>query len=172
MMNYSTDLFYQRRSIRKFTDQPVEKEKLEEILRAAMAAPSAMNMQSWEIVVIDDEQVLNQIRKALVYGKMNAPLAMSVCGNLSVFKKQLTKRFWVQDCSAVTQNILLAATALGLGSVWCGVHPITTFERRISQILGLPENIIPLNVIYLGYPAEQKEPRTQFKQEKVHHNTY
>lgn len=166
------DIVFKRRSIRKYKSQAVESEKVEILLKAAMAAPTAMNMQPWKFVVITDEEVLGKIRQALVFGNMNAPMAVAVCGNLAAFKKPLTERFWVQDCSAASQNILLAATALGLGSVWCGVHPIYTFERRISDLLGLPKHIVPLNILFIGYPAEEKEARTQYLAEHVHYDRY
>lgn len=166
------DFIYRRRSIRKFTGQLVEPEMITELLKAAMAAPTAMNSQPWEFVVITDESLLKKIRNSLVFGKMNAPLAIVVCGNMTIFNKRLTGKFWVQDCSAATQNILLAASVLGLGSVWCGVHPINTYERRISQILDLPADVIPLNVLYIGYPAEEKPARTQYDPAKVSWNKY
>lgn len=165
-------LILQRRSIRKYLDQPVEEEKIEQLLKAAMAAPSAMNRQPWEFVVIRDQEILEKIHKTLTFGKMQAPLAIVVCGNLSGISKKLTNGFWVQDCSAATQNILLAATGLGLGSVWCGVHPIYTYEKSISTFLGLPEGIKPLNVIFIGYPAEEKEARTQYNPDCVHYDRY
>ncbi len=165
-------LILQRRSIRKYLDQPIEEEKIEQLLKAAMAAPSAMNRQPWEFVVIRDQEILEKIHKTLTFGIMQAPLAIVVCGNLSGIGKKLTNSFWVQDCSAATQNILLAATGLGLGSVWCGVHPIYTYEKNISTFLGLPEGIKPLNVIFIGYPAEKKEARTQYNPDCVHYDRY
>lgn len=171
-MDEKLAFIYRRRSIRKFTDQPIEPEKITELLKAAMAAPTAMNTQPWQFVVVTEEELLKKIRNTLVFGKMNAPLAIVVCGNMGVFNKRLTGKFWVQDCSAATQNILLAASALGLGSVWCGVHPIHTFEHRISQVLSLPAEVTPLNVIYIGYPAEEKPARTQYDPAKVSWNGY
>jgi len=171
-MNEILNFIYRRRSIRKFTEQPIEPEKITELLKAAMAAPTAMNTQPWQFVVVTEEELLKKIRNTLVFGKMKAPLAIVVCGNLGVFNKRVTNRFWVQDCSAATQKILLAAGALGLGGVWCGVHPIHTFERRISQILSLPEEVTPLNVLYIGYPAEEKPARTQYDPAKVSWNGY
>ncbi len=171
-MENAIEFIMQRRSIRKFTEQMVEEEKIELLLKAAMAAPTAMNLQPWEFVVIRDLEILKQLRKALTYGKIAAPLAIVVCGNLSALKRPLAERYWVQDCSAATQNILLAATSLGLGSVWCGVHPITMYKRVISELLVLPEHVHPLNVIYIGYPAETKEARTQFRTDRVHYDTF
>lgn len=146
----------------------MEKEKIELLLKAAMAAPSAMNSKPWEFVVVTDSDVLEKIRSALMFGKFNAPAAIAVCGNTSLLKRPMASKFWVQDCSAATQNILLAAIGLGLGTVWCGVHPVHVFTKRISEILALPAYVIPLNIVYLGYPAEEKNPRTQFDQSRVH----
>jgi len=162
------DVILKRRSIRKFTKQPVEKEKLILLLEAAMAAPTAMNAQPWEFVVITDEEVMDRFRNTLMFAKMNAPAAICVLGSSRRQKNKAGEKFWVQDCSAATENILLAATALGLGSVWIGIHPVTLFKRQVSEILNLPEGVTPLNLIYIGYPAEEKEPRTQYEDERVH----
>jgi nitroreductase len=166
------DTIYARRSIRQYQDKPVEKEKLEYLLKAAMAAPSAMNIKPWEFVVVTDKSILKKIRTSMIFGKYDAPAAIVVCGNISFFKHPMASEFWVQDCSAATENILLAAVELGLGTVWLGVHPIFNFSKRISQILKLPSQVKPLNVIYVGYPAEEKEPRTQFDPSRIHWETY
>lgn len=166
------DAIYARRSIRKFEQKPVEKEKLELLLKAAMAAPSGMNIQPWEFVVITNPETLKEIRSSLMFAKFDAPAAIAVCGNLSLFKKPMASTFWVQDCSAATENILLSAVGLGLGTVWLGVHPVHVFTKRISALLKLPNHVIPLNVIYVGYPSEDKPPRTQYDGSKVHWETY
>ena len=166
------DTIYSRRSIRKYQDKPVEKEKIETLLKAAMAAPSAMNFKPWEFVVVTEQDKLDAIRASLMFGKFNAPIAIAVCGNTSLFKNPMSAKFWVQDCSAATQNILLAAVNLGLGTVWCGVHPVHNFTKRISEIFGLPRHVIPLNVIYVGYPDEEKPARTQYDPDRVYWNTY
>ena len=166
------DTIFARRSIRNYQERVVEKVKLEVLLKAAMAAPSAMNIKPWEFVVVTDKHKLEDIRDALMFGKFNAPAAIIVCGNTSLFKKPLASQFWIQDCSAATQNILLAAVDLGLGAVWCGVHPIHNFSKRISRILRLPDHVKPLNVIYVGYPAEEKSARTQYNPKRVHWDIY
>ena len=166
------NLFYARRSIRKYQEKTVEKEKIELLLKAAMAAPTAMNSKPWEFVVITEPENLEKIRSSLMFGKFNAPAAIVVCGNTSKFKRPMAEKFWVQDCSAATQNILLAAVELGLGTVWCGVHPVHVFTKRVSEILMLPPQIKPLNVIYVGYPAEEKPPRTQYDESRIHWETY
>jgi nitroreductase len=166
------DTILSRRSIRKYQDKAVEKGKLTDLLKAAMAAPSAMNIKPWEFVVVTDPEQLKNIRSALMFGNFNAPAVIIVCGNTSFFKHPMASKYWVQDCSAATENILLAAVSMGLGTVWCGVHPIHNFEKRISKIVGLPDHVKPLNVIYVGYPAEDKEARTQYQADRVHWDQY
>jgi len=166
------DTIYARRSIRQYQAKPVEKEKLTTLLKAAMAAPSAMNLKPWEFIVVTAPEMMDSIRASLMFGKHNAPAAIVVCGNTSFIKYPKASKFWVQDCSAATENILLAAVALGLGTVWLGVHPIHNFKKRISEILELPKNVEPLNIIYVGYPAEEKNPRTQYDPNRVHWEKY
>ena len=166
-MEDTLTVIMKRRSIRKFTDQPVEKEKIIQLLEAAMAAPSAMNAQPWEFVVITEKSVMDKFRRALMFAKMNAPQPSACWATQPRVKRKVGDKFWVQDCSAATQNILLAATALGLGSIWVGVHPVTIFSRQVSHILNLPKGVTPLNLIYIGYPAETKEPRTQYEEARV-----
>lgn len=166
------DAIYARRSIRKFTDEAVSDKQIETLLKAAMAAPSATNAQPWRFVVTRDPERLAAIRREMPAGKINAPLAILVCADLSIFKRLVTERFWIQDCSAATQNILLAAVGLGLGAVWCGVHPVPLIEKRIENLLDLPMNVKVLNVIYIGHPAEEKEARTQYDASKVYKDRY
>jgi len=166
------DTIYARRSIRQYKEKPVEREKLDTLLKAAMAAPSAMNIKPWEFIVVTEVDTMDEFRASLMFGKHNAPAAIVVCGHTSLFKHPLASKFWVQDCSAATQNILLAAVELGLGTVWLGVHPIHNFVKRISKILHLPDYVKPLNVIYVGYPAEDKPARTQYNPDRVHWEVY
>ena len=163
---------FQRRSIRKYTDQPVESEKLELLLQAAMAAPSAMNSKPWEFVVITDSTKLAQCRKRLIFGNRNAPAAILVCGNSEASANRVAKNFWVQDCSAAIENILVAAVGLGLATVWIGIHPVKRFERTLREITGLPAEVTPLGLVYVGYGAEQKESRSQYDPERVHWQVY
>ncbi len=156
---------FARRSIRKYTGEPVPEETITTILEAAMAAPSASNRKPWHFVTVTERATLNRLADAHKYGKMlhEAPLCIVVCGDESV-----AQRFWQQDCSAATQNILLAAQALGLGSVWCGVYPSEERVREIGEILGIKAPVKPLNLIAVGYPAEKKDPRTQYDGSRVH----
>lgn len=167
-MNEVLKTIESRRSIRKFTDQPVDKDTLTLLLKAAMAAPTAMNAQPWEFVVITEKEVINQLRRNLMFGKMDASAVICVLGSTRMQKNRSGEKFWVQDCSAATQNILLAAASLGLGATWVGIYPVTIFQRAVTRILNLPEGLTPLNLIYLGYPAEEKEPRTQYDEKRVH----
>ncbi len=163
-----------RTSIRKFTNQKVEAEKVEQMLRAAMAAPTAVNKQPWHFVVVDDKEVLNRLGGEGRRGDMlrNAPLAIVVCGNMEKALDGPGRDFWIQDVSAATENLLLAAHALGLGAVWTGAYPITERAGQIAQVLGMPETIIPLCVVVIGYPDEQPTPKDKWKPENVSHNRY
>ncbi len=162
-----------RRSIRKFTGEPVAPELVDRLLMAAMAAPSASNRRPWEFVVIDDAELLEKLQRRLILGRYRPPLAIVVCGNLKrAYPSPVGQGFWMQDCSAAAQNILLAATGLGLGSVWIGIHPVGMFVRAVSQLLRLPKGIVPLGALYIGHPAEARPPRTQYDPSRVHRNGY
>jgi nitroreductase len=171
-MNEVLRTIEKRRSIRKFTDQPVEKATFELLLRAAMAAPTATNAQPWEFVVITEKAVMDEFRANLMFAKMNAPSAICVMGSKRMQRNIAGEKFWQQDCSAASQNILLAATSLGLGSVWVGIHPVFLFVNQVRRILNLPKEVTPLNLIYIGYPAEEKEPRSQYEEKRVHWNVF
>ena len=162
------ELFYKRRSIRKFTEEPVSLEDLVNLLKAGMSGPSGMNAQPWEFVVITEKETMDAFRRNLMFAKMNAPAAICVLGSQRMQTHKSGDKFWEQDCSAATENILLAAVALGLGAVWIGIHPIHLFRRQVSSILNLPDGVTPLNLIYIGHPAEQKEPRTQYEEKRVY----
>ena len=159
------DTILSRRSIRRYTQKPVSEEQIKTLLEAAMAAPSASNRKPWHFVVVTERETLNRLAEAHKYAKMlnEAPLCISVCGDQNV-----SERFWVQDCSAATENLLLAATALSLGAVWCGVYPSQERVKEISKILGIEAPIAPLNLIAIGHPAEEKEPRTQYDEGRIH----
>lgn len=160
------ETIFARRSIRKYTAKPVSKNDIKTMLEVAMAAPSASNRKPWHFIVVTDRQKLDNLARAHPYGKMlfDAPLCIVVCGD-----KNISARYWVQDCAASAENLLLAVTALGLGAVWLGVHPREERVRPIRKVLNIPENIVPLNLIAIGHPAEEKEPRTQYDEMRVHH---
>jgi nitroreductase len=172
MINPTLEAIFHRRSIRKFTDQPVEPETLDILLKAAMAAPTAMNCKPWEFVVVTDPYKLAQFRKRLIFGNRNAPAAIIVCGNPSLSTNPVARLFWVQDCSAAAENILISAVSLGLGTVWVGVHPVAEFVRVVRDIAGLPKNVTPLGLLYIGHPAEEKPSRTQYEEKRVHWQVY
>lgn len=163
---------FKRRSIRKFTAEKVTDSEIQTLLESAMAAPSAMNLKPWKFIVVREEQTLEALRAALPFGKYNAPLAIVVCGDLTALKKVVTERFWIQDCSAATENILLAAAGMGLGSVWCGVHPVGMLEKAVAKALDIPKGVVPLNAVFIGHPAETKEPRTQYSAKNVFQDKY
>ena len=163
------DILLKRRSVRKFTDQAIAQETIDELLHAAMSGPSACNKRPWAFYVVTQEAALEQLRRATHFSNFQAKLAMVVCGDLKRALPQQLAAYWVQDCSAATENILLRATDLGLGAVWCGVHPQPRAEKLVGEALGLAENLVPLNIIYLGYPAEEPEARDQYEAECVHY---
>lgn len=156
---------FARRSIRVYTDEPVVEEDIQTLLKAAMAAPSASNRKPWRFVVVTERETIDALAEVHPHGKMlfEAPLCIAVCGDLTEME-----RYWVQDCSAATENLLLAATALGLGAVWLGVYPRDERVKAVRPILDMPQNATPLNLIAIGHPAEEKEPRTQYDESRVH----
>ena len=158
-----------RRSVRTFTDEVVGESQIEELLHAAMSGPSACNRCPWEFFVITNPEKLDELRSASRFTKMNAPLAIVVCGNLSRALPVQLSAYWIQDCSAATENILLRATDLGLGTVWCGIHPQKRAEERVKEILDLKDKWIPLNIIWIGHPAENPEARDQYDEKRIHY---
>ena len=166
------EIIFKRRSIRQYQDRPVARELLIDLLRAAMAAPSAVNKQPWEFVVVTQKEPLAELQAVLPYGKYNAPAAIVVCGAPAMAQNEPTGSYWVQDCSAATENLLVAAAGLGLGSVWTGVYPVASRVQEVQRALGLPEGVIPLGVVLVGYPAEDKPARTQYREERVHWERY
>jgi nitroreductase len=160
-----------RRSIRKYTDEPIADEMMKQILSAAMAAPTAGNQQAWEFVVITDRKVLNALPDVHPYSRMLlvAPAAILVCGNL---KTETKEGYYPQDCAAATQNILLAAHALGLGAVWLGVHPRQERVTGIRKLLNIPEHVVPVALVALGHPAESHPRVDRYDEKKVHKDTW
>lgn len=162
-----------RTSIRQFKAQPVEQDKVDILLKAAMAAPSALNLQPWHFIVINDKETI-----ALLSGKQptNAPLMIAVCGDTdkTMLPDGSTKLpdFWVEDVSAATENLLLAAHALGLGAVWTGVYPAMDRTAEVANVLNCPQNIVPLAVVRVGYPDESPEPKNKYKEENISYNKF
>ena len=162
-----------RTSIRQYKDQPVEQEKIDIMLKAAMAAPTAVNLQPWHFIVITDKKTIG-----LLSGKQptNAPLLIAVCGDTDKTTmpdgKMKLPDFWVQDVSAATENLLLAAHALGLGAVWTGVYPAMERVAEVANVLNCPKNIVPVAVVRVGYPDEAPEPKNKFKEENISYNKF
>lgn len=157
-----------RTSVRQFTDEAVGADTVETLLRAGMAAPTAKNLQPWAFAVISGRSVLDSLQAVSPYARLEtAPLAIVVCGDMNKAADGGAGEFWVQDCSAATENILLAAHALGLGAVWCGGYPDSARVEGIRRVLGLPANLVPLNIISLGHPAVNPEPKDKWKPENV-----
>jgi nitroreductase len=167
----SQDPVMERRSIRKYTDQAVGDDVVERLLRAAMCAPSAGNQQPWQFVVLRDRETLGRVPAAHPYAAMvpSAALAIVVCGTPEDCR---WPSLWPQDCSAATENILIEATALGLGSVWCSIHPMEERERGMREVLGIPEEIVPFSIVALGHAAEAKPPADRYDEARVHHDRW
>ena len=163
-----------RTSIRQYTDQPVEKEKIEAMLRAGMAAPTAVNAQPWHFVVVSEKAKLGELAAANPRAGMlkSAPLAIVVCGDMTKALEGKGRQFWIQDCSAATENILLAAHAQRLGAVWTALYPMEERMQPVSEALKLPDTLIPLCTVVIGYPAEQPEPKDKWKPENVSYNEF
>jgi nitroreductase len=166
------DSIFKRRSIRKYIEKEVENEKLVLLLKAAMAAPTAANRQPWEFIVVNDKEKLNELRSTLLAGQYNAPVAIVVCGNMNLAFSNKDKEIWTQDCSAAIENMLIAAVELGLGSVWIGLYPTLSKCKPVCKTLNIPDHVIPMSVVYLGYPDEFKEPRTQYNEKRVYWQEY
>ena len=172
-----------RKSVRSFTDQKVSEEQIETLLKAAMAAPSAINIQPWSFVVIDDDAIKQELwgdgwRPEMFTG---APIVIVVCGDTKTMRKPFGKPdaepeevdniFWYEDCSAAAENLLLAAEAMGLGACWTALYP-TERMAPVCEKLGLPENVKPLCAIPVGYPAGDDQPKDKWKPEKIHRNRW
>ena len=171
-MDEKLAMIYKRRSIRKFREEALEKETLLELVKAGMAAPTACNNQPWEFVVVDDPEIMLTFRKRMKDGPYNAPAAIVICFSPHMSRQSRCDRYWVQDCSAATENMLVAAVGLGLGAVWLGVFPNEEKVSIVREIVHLPDNVTPMAVIYAGYPAEEKEAHTKYEERRVHWQVY
>lgn len=158
-----------RRSIRHFTEEKVARDQLETLLHFGMSGPSACNARPWEFYVVTQEEKLAALRGVHLFSKYPAPAMIVVAGNLQHALRLQMQDFWIQDCSAAMENILLGATDLGLGACWEGLYPIKRSVSRVREILGLGEEMVPLGMIALGHPAEEQPPRDQFDSRKIHY---
>ncbi len=165
------DVIYKRRSIRKYQNKPVEKEKITEVLRCAMHAPSAMNKQPWEFVVCDKREVLDEIQKIHPYSQMlkTAPCCIVVAGNLIT---QYAEGSYIQDCAAAVENLLLGATSVGLGTCWLGIYPDKQRQEAFRELFNMPKDMMPFCAIAIGYPDEEKYSPDRFDSKKVHFNRW
>lgn len=168
------DMIMSRTSVRSFLDQPVEHKKIDMLLHAGMAAPSACNKQPWHLAVIDDRKLLDQIPRFSPYTSMvkEAPLAIVVCGDMHKTLNGIEQEFWIQDCAAATENILLMAHALNLGAVWTALYPLEDRYKGMQKLLGLPSNLIPLNTIVIVYPKSQPAPKDKWNEANISFNGY
>ena len=163
-----------RTSVRSYSDREISGNQVDSLLKAAMAAPTAGNKQPWRFVVIKDKKILSYIaenNKSMTMME-NAPLAIVVCGDTTASFPGQGREYWVQDASAATENLLLAAHDMGLGAVWCGVYPIDDRVREFSALLNLPPEILPLNCIAVGYPNAPSSPKDKWKPEYVRYNRW
>jgi len=163
------EAIFARRSIRTYTGEPVSREVITELLEAGMAAPSSNNRKPWHFIVIRDRATLTKLAESHPHGKMlsEAAAAIAVCGDTTV-----SPDFWIQDCAAATENILVAVAALGLGAVWLGCHPREDRVSAIKEVLGVPGHIGILSLLSIGHPGEKKEPRTQYDAKRVHNEKW
>ena len=172
MENQAIQNIMTRVSVREFTGEKISEAQVDTLLRAAMAAPSAINKQPWAFIVVDDYALIAKLGEALPYSRCSNHPAVAIipCGDLSKAIEGDMGAFWINDVSAATENLLLAAHAMGLGAVWTGLHPDMNRAKMVQELLGLPEHIIPLCVVPVGVPAEQPTVKDKYKQENIHHN--
>jgi len=165
------DALHTRRSIRKYLQKDIPEDLVQQILAAAMMAPSAGNERPWQFVLVSEKEKKEQIKAAHPYAGMmaNAPLGILICGDLT---KQKHEGFWVQDCSAAMQNLLLAAHASGLGAVWTGIYPVEDRVKQFCTIFNLPEQIIPFGLAVMGWPDQSSKTPERFDPSRIHRNTW
>lgn len=165
--NQTLETIFNRKSVRKYTERPVEKEKLETLVRAGMAAPSSRDRRPWEFVIVTDRDLLDKMGEGLPLARMlkETKQAIIVCGDTVK-----SENAWQLDCSAAAQNILLAAESMGLGAVWTAAYPYPERMKIIQNALQLPEHILPLTVIPLGYPTGIEKPKDKYNKKQIHYN--
>ena len=165
------EAIHTRRSIRQYLDKPVAADLVQQIIGAAMMAPSAGNSRPWQFIVLDDPEVLKEIPRIHPHGAMatDAPVSVLVCGDLSLEKYPGN---WIADCSAATQNLLLAAHACGLGGVWTGVYPEEDRMQGFRELLGMPGHVVPRALVPLGYPTGKAQRQDRLELKKIHHNRW
>jgi len=172
MENSAIQTIMTRVSVRQFTGEKISEAQIDTLLRAAMAAPSAINKQPWAFVVITDEALITKLGELLPYSRCSNHPACAIipCGDLSKAIEGPMGAFWINDVSAATENLLLAAHAMGLGAVWTGLHPDMERVALVQDALGLPEHIVPLCVVPVGVPAESPAVKDKYVKENIHYN--
>lgn len=162
-----------RVSVRQFTGEKIPDEQIQTLLQCAMSAPSAINHQPWAFIVVTEDSLLAQLGQVFPYSRCDQHPACAIipCGDLTKAIEG-SEGFWINDVSAATENILLAAHAMGLGAVWTGLHPNMERATAAQQLLGLPEHIIPMCIVPVGVPAEQPEVKDKWKTENIHYNRW
>lgn len=163
-------VIHARKSVRQYTGEPAGREELQTLVKAGMAAPTAMDKRPWAFVVVTDGAVLAKLAEELPHSRMivKAGAAIVVAGDLKKAGRGREQDFWVQDCSAATENILLAAEAMGLGAVWTGMYPVRERVEYVQKVLGIPEDVIPLSVIAVGHPTGAEGPKDKFDPSNIH----
>lgn len=174
MKNEAIENIMTRVSVRQFTGEKITAAQVDTLLRAAMAAPSAINKQPWAFIVVTDQKIIEQLGEALPYSRCsnNPAIAIIPCGDLSKAIEGEMGAFWINDVSAATENILLAAHSMGLGAVWTGLHPDMNRAKLVQEMLGLPEHIIPLCIVPVGVPAEQPAIKEKYNEANIHYNRW
>lgn len=167
--NSTLDTIFNRKSVRKYTERPVEKEMLETLARAGMAAPSSKDRRPWEFIIVTDRKLLDAMGEGLPLARMlkDAKQAIIVCGDTVK-----SENAWYLDCSAAAQNILLAAESMGLGAVWTAAYPYPDRIKVVREVLNLPNHLVPLTVIPVGYPQGSEKPKVKFNKQQIHYNSW
>lgn len=174
MENNAIENIMTRSSVRSYSQEEVTDAQIDTMLRAAMAAPSAVNKQPWQFIVIREREMLDSLAAEFPNMSMlrKAPLAIITCGDMSLALKGEENTFWIQDVSAATENLLLAAHGMGLGAVWCGIYPVMERVGKMSEMLNIPKDIIPMAAVAIGHPDGAPNIKDKWKPEKIHYGTW
>ncbi len=167
--NPTLETIHARRSVRKFTPRTVSADTIDLMLRAAMAAPSGMDLRPWHFVVVNDRTAMDSLQVQLPYAGMlaTAPHAVAICGDTTV-----SPYMWQTDCALAGENLLLAAQSLGIATVWTGVHPGPDRIAAVRKALNLPDNIVPLTLIPFGYEDGESQPKEKYDSTRIHWNQW
>ncbi|MHB8131910.1 MAG: nitroreductase family protein [Mobilitalea sp.] len=166
------EAIFNRRSIRDYTEEQVTDAEIEILLKAAFSAPTAVNVQPWEFVVINEKEVLDKIKDKMLFARYNAPMGIVICGNMKYALKSQDKDLWICDCSAAIENMLLAATDIGLASVWIGIYPIQSRMATMQKLIDLPEHVKPLGMVYFGHGTYQEPGRCRYNEKAIYWQKY